>query len=131
MTPPSVTLKIDSFPDDNSLNILMASAWPEAPPTRFRKSLETCLLHITAHHDDRLIGFVKVATDGAVHAFLLDPIVHPNFQHQGIGTRLVKEAMTLARARGAHWLHVDFESHLEAFYFQCGFTKTQAGLYHL
>lgn len=79
----------------------------------------------------RLVGFINVATDGGVHAFLLDTTVHPNFQRQGIGTRLVTIATARARDRGMVWLHVDFEPHLAGFYRGCGFSPTGAGLLRL
>jgi len=40
----------------------------------------------------------------------------------------VRLAAKLARDRGAKWLHVDFEPHLEGFYRACGFGPTAAGL---
>jgi GNAT superfamily N-acetyltransferase len=78
-----------------------------------------------------LIGFVNVAWDGGVHAFLLDPMVHPDFRRRGIATELVRRVTEAARERGAAWLHVDFEPHLEAFYSGCGFAPTRAGLLRL
>lgn len=79
-----------------------------------------------------LIGFVNVAWDGADHAFLLDPKVRPDHQHLGIGTELVRRAARAAENAGCTWLHVDFEPHLRAFYFEsCGFRPTDAGLLHL
>ena len=48
---------------------------------------------------------------------------------QGVGTQLVAVAVAEARAAGCEWLHVDFDDHLRAFYFDaCGFTPTNAGL---
>jgi len=41
------------------------------------------------------------------------------------------EAVRVARERGAEWLHVDFEPHLEGFYRACGFRPTEAGLIRL
>jgi len=68
----------------------------------------------------RLIGFVNVAWDGAVHAFLLDTLV---------ATALVREAVQRARAAGCEWLHVDFDPHLRDFYWKhCSFRPTDAGL---
>jgi GNAT superfamily N-acetyltransferase len=71
---------------------------------------------------------VNVAWDGGVHAFLLDTVVHPDFRHRGIASDLVRRAAEIARDRGAHWLHVDYEPHLEGFYRTCGFRPTHAGL---
>jgi tRNA(Met) C34 N-acetyltransferase TmcA len=74
---------------------------------------------------------VNVATDGSGHAFLLDPTVHPVVQRRGLGTRLVTRAIEVSRKRGAQWLHVDYEPHLDRFYKACGFKPTLAGLIRL
>lgn len=79
-----------------------------------------------------LVGFVNVAWDGGVHAFVLDTIVSPAAGRRGIGTALVKHAEEKAREAGCEWLHVDFDDHLRAFYFDaCGFEPTNAGLIQL
>jgi GNAT superfamily N-acetyltransferase len=84
---------------------------------------------VCARDGDRLAGFVNVAWDGGVHAFILDTMVDARDRHHGIGAGLIAFAAQHARASGCEWLHVDFEDHLTAFYFQaCGFTPTNAGL---
>jgi GNAT superfamily N-acetyltransferase len=78
--------------------------------------------------DEELVGFVNVPWDGGVHAFVLDTIVAAEEGRRGIGTQLVAVATREARTAGCEWLHVDFEDHLRAFYFDaCGFTPTPAG----
>jgi GNAT superfamily N-acetyltransferase len=80
----------------------------------------------------RLVGFVQVCWDGGEHAFLLDTVVDPQWQHRGIGADLVAAAAAGARAAGCQWLHVDFEPHLAGFYLRhCGFRGTSAGLMRL
>ena len=93
--------------------------------------LPRSLAHLGAFEGQRLVGFVNVAWDGGVHAFLLDTSVHPELQRRGIATQIVQQAADVARARGAEWLHVDFEPRLEAFYRACGFAPTAAGLIRL
>lgn len=84
---------------------------------------------VCARDGDELVGFVNVAWDGGIHAFILDTMVSAKAGRQGIGTRLVAVAVAEARAAGCEWLHVDFEDHLRPFYFDaCGFTPTNAGL---
>lgn len=79
--------------------------------------------------DQELVGFVNVPWDGGVHAFVLDTIVATRAARRGVGTQLVAVATREARGAGCEWLHVDFEDHLRAFYFDaCGFTPTPAGL---
>lgn len=87
---------------------------------------------VGAFSGDRLVGFVHAVWDGGAHAFLLDTVVHPDFQHRGIGTAIVKALANDAAAQGCHWLHVDYEPHLTVFYREaCGFNHTEAGLRRL
>jgi len=84
---------------------------------------------VCARRDEELVGFVNVAWDGGIHAFILDTIVRARLGRQGIGAQLVAVAVAEGRAAGCEWLHVDFDDHLRAFYFDsCGFTPTNAGL---
>jgi len=84
---------------------------------------------VTARQADALVGFVNVAWDGAVHAFILDTLVAASKGRRGIGTALVATAVNGARAAGCEWLHVDFDDELRGFYFDaCGFAPTNAGL---
>ncbi|MBZ0300978.1 MAG: GNAT family N-acetyltransferase [Anaerolineae bacterium] len=113
------------------LNTLFAAAWEKHIQTDFQPVLRHSLLYITAYADDRLVGFVNMAWDGGVHAFLLDTTVHSDFQRRGIGRQLVRAAIAAARTRGIEWVHVDYEPHLEVFYRACGFRSTEAGLLNL
>ncbi len=107
------------------LNALRRASWDQVGDQDWEQVLKHSLGWVGATDGDRLIGFVNVAWDGGVHAFLLDTTVHPDYQRRGIGTALVREAAAMARARGAEWLHVEDE--LEGFYRGCGFRPT-AGL---
>lgn len=116
-----------------ALGRLRQAAWGgSADGEGWRPVLERSLSWVTAHDEDVLVGFVNVAWDGGVHAFLLDTTVHPDAQHRGIGTELVRRAAGAAREHGGlEWLHVDYEAHLAGFYEGCGFTPTPAGLLRL
>jgi ribosomal protein S18 acetylase RimI-like enzyme len=84
---------------------------------------------VCARDEGSLVGFVNVAWDGDVHAFILDTLVATHARRRGIGLALVATATEHARAAGCEWLHVDIEDRLRAFYFDaCGFTPTNAGL---
>lgn len=84
---------------------------------------------VCARSAGALVGFVNVAWDGGVHAFVLDTVVAVALRSRGIGRELVAVAARESGAAGCEWLHVDFEPHLRSFYFDgCGFTATDAGL---
>lgn len=113
------------------MNRLRARAWNDDSWRDYSAILSRSLAHVGAFGGMRLIGFVNVAWDGGIHAFILDTCVDPDFRRQGIATHLVKRATSLARDRGAKWLHVDFEPHLTGFYRNLGFSHTEAGLLSL
>jgi GNAT superfamily N-acetyltransferase len=84
---------------------------------------------VCARNEGALAGFVNIAWDGGVHAFVLDTMVATRARKKGIGRQLVMVAVAQARAAGCEWLHADFDDDLCAFYFDaCGFTRTNAGL---
>jgi GNAT superfamily N-acetyltransferase len=126
-----IEIVTDPFPGDDAMGRLWLAAWGGAGPASFRPILEHSLAHVGAFHGEALVGFVNVAWDGGVHAFILDTCVDPEHRRQGIALRLVERAAEVARQRGAHWLHVDYEPHLDGFYRQCGFGPTAAGLMRL
>lgn len=113
------------------LNRLFAAAWPQFKEADFSGELEHSLVYIGAFSGQTLVGYVQLAWNGGVHAFLLDPTVYPDFQRQGIGKTLVLKALEVALERGLEWVHVDYEPHLEGFYRSCGFRPTLAGLVRL
>jgi GNAT superfamily N-acetyltransferase len=87
---------------------------------------------VCARRSSALIGFANVAWDGGVHAFILDTMVAKASRRHGLGKRLIREAVNRLKETNCEWLHVDFEPHLQSFYFDtCGFKRTDAGLISL
>ncbi len=127
----NITYHISPPVANDELNTLFAAAWKDYKAGDFTPILNRSLAYICAYAGNRLIGFINLAWDGGIHAFLLDTTVHPEYQRHGIGRQLVECAASIAQERGIEWLHVDYEPHLHHFYQQCGFKPTQAGLRHL
>ncbi|MCZ3389400.1 MAG: GNAT family N-acetyltransferase [Actinomycetia bacterium] len=120
----------------NEVETLHAEGFEREPEWTWdwRQQVERHSLGWVCARDDasQLVGWVNVAWDGGVHAFLLDTIVASTSRRQGIATRLVEHATKGARAGGCEWLHVDFDEWLRAFYLtSCAFTSTNAGLIQL
>lgn len=126
-----IEIVTDPFPSDEAMRALWRKAWGDAGPESFVPVLERSLAHVGAYDGDRLVGFVNVAWDGGIHAFIVDTCVDTDYRRQGIALKLVEAARLAATARGALWLHVDFEARLEGFYRKCGFGPTAAGLMRL
>jgi GNAT superfamily N-acetyltransferase len=126
-----ITYRMSPQVGNAELNALFAAAWPGHTWRDFAPVLAHSLAYVCAFQEKALAGFVNVAWDGGIHAFLLDTTVDPAHQRKGIGHQLVVLAVDEARRRGMHWLHVDYEPHLEPFYRACGFAPALAGLIRL
>jgi GNAT superfamily N-acetyltransferase len=126
-----ITYQISPPLDNEQLNVLFAAAWADHRWRDLTPVLARSLAWVCACASDTLVGFVNLAWDGGVHAFLLDTTVHPAWQRRGIGQHLVSLAAQEAQRGGAEWLHVDYEPHLEPFYSACGFQHSLAGVMRL
>jgi ribosomal protein S18 acetylase RimI-like enzyme len=124
----AITYCISPPVGNEELNMLFAAAWSGHTWRNFAPILAHSLAYVCAWQGNSLVGFVNLATDGGIHAFLLDTTVHPAQGRRGVGRRLVALATEEARRRGIQWLHVDYEAQLEPFYRACGFQVTAAGL---
>jgi GNAT superfamily N-acetyltransferase len=130
--PFTVDYRVNPSLANAELDRLYGASWPNhQPPYDFQPELEHALAYVGAYVGGELIGFVRLAWDGSVHAFLLEPTVRPDYRRRGIGRSLVERAVAVARERGLEWVHVDYEPHLREFYGACGFRPTDAGLIHL
>jgi ribosomal protein S18 acetylase RimI-like enzyme len=128
---PAVIYRNSPAVNNDELNTLFSAAWPDHAESDFMPVLNRSLVYICAYQAERLIGFVNLAWDGGIHAFLLDTTVHPDLRRQGIGRELVQQAIVAAKERGIEWISVDFEPHLKDFYYGCGFRPTDAGVMNL
>jgi GNAT superfamily N-acetyltransferase len=130
----AVELRVRAPVDDGELSALHARSFDaDAVVVPWSARLERhSLLWVSAEDAGRLVGFANVIGDGGRHAVLLDVVVDPAHQRQGIGTRMVESAASTAREAGCEWLHVDYEAGLADFYLRaCGFDRTAAGLRRL
>lgn len=114
-----------------ALNALFAQAWPQHIPANFKKLLRHSLFYVCAIHCGKLVGFVKLVSDGGVHGFVLDPTVAPAVQRRGVGRAMIDAVKQEASKRDIEWLHVDYEPRLARFYAACGFASTKAGVLRL
>lgn len=70
----------------------------------------------------RLVGFGRVISDGRLHAFITEMIVHPDFQRRGIGARLLAALLEACHEAGITDIQL-FSAHSKsAFYTRHGFS---------
>jgi len=96
--------------------------------SKYDQILQHSYTHFTVYDEDRLIGFLNVVSDGYGDAFLLDLMIAPDFQRQGIGKALVERAVADLTTDGIRCIQVTFKPELEGFYRKCGFHIFLAGI---
>ncbi len=62
-------------------------------PGVLKKGFESSLLCLAAYEGDRLIGLLRIVGDGQTIVLIQDILVYPEYQHQGVGTLLMKAAL--------------------------------------
>ena len=75
---------------------LAQQVWPRAYDTSQVALALTRTSSVSAWQDGRLVGCVRVLTDGYFFATIPEILVHPDSQRQGIGRELMKRALILA-----------------------------------
>jgi len=99
----------------------MASRAPEA----HRKSFEASHTTVFAYSGNRLVGFGRAISDGSYQAAVYEVAVVPEFQHQGIGTKLMQAIL----ARLAHCNVILYASPGKLdFYRKLGLRKMKTGM---
>ena len=66
-------------------------------------------MHFSIQEDAQLIAFVNVISDGIADALLVDLMVHPNYQRQGLGRALATHAIRKLTSRGIACIQVIFD----------------------
>lgn len=81
------------------------------------------------NENNQLIAFGYVCGMGLEHGYMEDIIVHPDYQKQGIGFKLVKELLQESERFGLLIVTVTYEKHNTNFYKTCGFTLSSGGVW--
>ena len=87
--------------DDKALNAVTFLAfvnqvWPGSYDTERTQNALARTLNITAYDGDKLVGCLRILSDGCYFGTITELLVLPSYQGQGVGSRL------LQLAKGAH-----------------------------
>ncbi len=124
----AIHCRVDAHPSKEQLDALAVSVGWEPFGPRFAAALDGYAVTTSGWTDEgQLVAWTSIVSDNVNHAFLLDVIVHPEFQRQGIGRLVVHRAIEVMRERGVTAFHVDCAPDRAGFYERCGFTLCAGG----
>ncbi|MDQ0350339.1 ribosomal protein S18 acetylase RimI-like enzyme [Alkalibacillus filiformis] len=77
----------------------------------------------------KLIAFGYVCGMGLEHGYMEDIIVHPKYQGQGLGKKLVRELLGESERLGLEIVSVTHGENKTDFYNKCGFTPSAGSVW--
>ena len=80
---------------EDVLHLYQAVGWTNYThqPEMLEQALSHSLAIYVALDDDTVVGLIRLVGDGFSSVLVQDLIVLPNYQHQGIGSALMKESL--------------------------------------
>ena len=88
---------------------------------RMRRSLKQCDIVVSARNDaGELVGLGRALTDYAIDTRILDLVIAPEYQRQGLGQKMMKKIATLARGTT---LYFETEKKNFGFAAKCGYRR--------
>jgi GNAT superfamily N-acetyltransferase len=118
----SLVEKIPSSADYNHLR--ESVGWGIYEVESIQRYLSNSNYCICAELDGACIGMARIVGDGGLVFYIQDVIVLPEYQHQGIGTRMLHAIMDYIRAHAVHNTIIGLMAARgkESFYQRFGFT---------
>ena len=92
-------------------------------PDSLRRGFENSLLILGVYTENDLVGILRAVGDGETIIFIQDILVHPDYQRRGLGTALLKEALSRYSHVRQIQLATDNTEKTKAFYRSCGFRE--------
>ncbi len=87
------------------------------------KAISNSWYIIAVYNDSKLIGFGRIISDGVYQTFIGDMIVHPDYQKQGIGSKVLNLLMEKCESGGIKWVQLSSAKGKTGFYKKFGFEE--------
>ena len=88
-----------------------------------KKAIGNSWYALSAFDSGRLIGFGRVIADGVHHALIVDIIVHPQYQGNGIGSLLLEKLVTKCKEEHIRDIQLFAAADKYGFYEKHGFQQ--------
>ena len=128
--PPFMRLTVRREPPDPAAfkALYDSTGWgpAERPVAFYADALAGSWRTCSAYDGDTLVGFGRVISDGRLHAFITEMIVHPVHQQRGIGAAILRELIAACQAAGITDIQLFCAEGKEAFYRKGGFVPRPA-----
>jgi GNAT superfamily N-acetyltransferase len=122
----NITFKKDITVSDYT-KLRAAVGWPVILPEQAKLSIDGSRFLLAAYNNDAAVGIGRVVSDGGYVCYLSDMIVLPEYQHQGIGSEILKRLTAMIKEDMKPGFQTNFvllsATGKEPFYERFGFSK--------
>jgi GNAT superfamily N-acetyltransferase len=95
-------------------------------PQELHQALQSSWYAVSAYHGKRLVGFGRVISDGVLHALIVEMIVAPDYQRQGIGHAILNDLVARCRSASIEDIQLFCAKGKAEFYLKHGFVPRSA-----
>ncbi|MFR3894196.1 MAG: GNAT family N-acetyltransferase [Merdibacter sp.] len=99
---------------------LVNQVWPNDYDVKQTEEALAATMNITAYDGEKLVGCLRILTDGYFFGTITELLILPAYQKQGIGSRLIQ----LAREHAPTIVYFGSQPGVEAFYEKNGCQKS-------
>lgn len=127
MTPKFKVIQNDNITGREIEDLRVVIGW-DRMDGKYNQIIKKAYTRYSVRDGTKLIGYLSVLSGGIADAFLVDLMVHPEYQGKEIGKQMVKHAILDLKDEGIKCIQVIFNPELETFYKQFGFHILKAGI---
>ena len=91
-----VVLQNDVLQPQDFVRLRVLTGFADIPIEHAKRALDGGLINVSAKYGDWLIGMGRMVGDGAMYWYLQEIIVLPEYQKQGVGTKIVNHLVDYA-----------------------------------
>lgn len=104
-----------------------SAGWPQIHPDQIKTGLKNSEFIVAAKDGDITVGMARLVSDGGYVVFIVDVLVLPEYQRNGIGKMMMSKIMEYIRSKlkKGYRIQVDLMAakSRESFYEQFGFER--------
>lgn len=117
----------DEIPDANSFFLLyQTTGWDKEEKKDERQlfyAIKKSWYMVSVYSQSQLIGCGRVISDGFLHAFITEMIIHPHYQRRGIGKEILNKLILKCLDTGIKDIQLFCAKDKKEFYLNNGFNE--------
>ncbi len=117
----------ENLPDAHSFfTLYQTTGWDKEDrkqEQQLRNAIKNSWYMVSAYSQDELIGCGRIISDGYLHAFITEMIIHPNYQRKGIGKEILSKLIQRCHNAGIRDIQLFCAKGKEEFYTNNGFSE--------